>query len=148
MDSVTFDRDPSSDYELSIKKYVDDSVGEGTIVKFHQTLENYLKVAVGNDTYNLNKYDKKQSTYKTIFKQGNGHYLLLRWKIICNDKSINGVTTNFIRATKTNSPTSQSRLKANLRSVIVLFIKRRHLIVMLKTYLSAGNELILYKLII
>ena len=40
-------------------------------------------------------------------KQGNVQYLLPRWKVICNDKNNNGVTTNFIRATKTNKPTSQ-----------------------------------------
>ena len=33
---------------------------------------------------------------------------MLRWKFICNDKNNNSVTTNFIRATKTNSPTSYS----------------------------------------
>ena len=31
-----------------------------TLLKFNQTLQNYLKVSVGNDTYNLTKYDKIQ----------------------------------------------------------------------------------------
>ena len=53
LDSVTVNRNPNSDDELSNKKYVDDSIGEGTILRFNQTLENYLKVSVGNDTYNL-----------------------------------------------------------------------------------------------
>ena len=34
--------------------------------------------------------------------------MLPRWKDICNDKNNNGVTANFIRAVKTNSPTSDS----------------------------------------
>ena len=55
LDSVTVNRNPNSDDELSNKKYVDDSIGEGTILRFNQTLENYLKVSVANDTYNLTK---------------------------------------------------------------------------------------------
>ena len=50
LDSVTVNTNPSSDNEVSNKKYVDDSMGEGTIVRFNQTLQNYLKVSVGNGT--------------------------------------------------------------------------------------------------
>ena len=56
LDSVTINRNPSSDNEVSNKIYVDDSINEGTIVRFNQTLTNYLKVSDGNDTYNLTKY--------------------------------------------------------------------------------------------
>ena len=59
-DSVTVKRDPSSDSELSTKKYIDDQLDKNTIVRFNQTLENYLKVSVGSDTYNLTKYNKIQ----------------------------------------------------------------------------------------
>ena len=42
-------------------------------------------------------------------KAGNtGGYLLPYWKIICNDKNNNGKIQNFIKSTKTNSPTSDS----------------------------------------
>ena len=84
-------------------------MGEHTIVRFNQTLQNYLKVSVGNDVYNLTNYIKIQLIGTTIIEQGNGQYLLPRWKVICNDKNINGVTRNFIRATEKNSPTSQPR---------------------------------------
>ena len=57
LDSVTVNRDPSCDSELSTKKIIDDQLNKNTIVRFNQTLENYLKVSVGNDTYNLTKYD-------------------------------------------------------------------------------------------
>ena len=60
LDSITVSRIPSSDNELSNKKYVDDSIGEGNNDRFNQTLQNSLKVSVGNDTYNLTKYDKIQ----------------------------------------------------------------------------------------
>ena len=42
-------------------------------------------------------------------KAGNtGAYLLPNWKIICNDKNNNGTKTNFIKSTKSNSPTGDS----------------------------------------
>ena len=80
LDSVTVNRNPSSNNELSNKKYVDDSIREGTLLRFNQTLENYPKVSVGNDTYNSTKYDKIQITDTTIVKYPNtGGYLLQNW---------------------------------------------------------------------
>ena len=108
LDSVSVNRNPTSDNELANKKFVDDSIEEGTIVTFNQTLENYLKIRVGNDTYILTIHHQIQITDTTFIKPGNGAYLLPRWTVICNDNNNNGKTTNFIRATKSNSPTSQS----------------------------------------
>ena len=71
LDSVLVNGNRSSDNELSFKKHVDDSIGEGTIVGFNQSLQNDLKVSVGNDIYHLTKYDKIQSTDTTIFKKAN-----------------------------------------------------------------------------
>ena len=62
LDSITVNRDPNLDNELVNKKFFDDSIGEGTILRFIATLQNYLKVSLGNDTYNLTKYDKIQLT--------------------------------------------------------------------------------------
>ena len=62
LDSLTVNRDPNLDNELSNKKNVDDSMGECTILRFNQTLTNFLKVSVGNETYSLTKYDEKQIT--------------------------------------------------------------------------------------
>ena len=50
LDSVTLNRNLTSDNEVSNKKHVDDSIGEVTILRFIQTLENYSKTSVGNDT--------------------------------------------------------------------------------------------------
>ena len=55
LDSITVNRNPSLDNELSTKKYIDDELDKNTILRFNQTLEKYLKVSVGNDTYNLTK---------------------------------------------------------------------------------------------
>ena len=68
LDSITVNRSPNLDNELSNKKHVDDSIGEGTILRFNQTLSNYLEVSVGNDTYNLTKYDKIQINDTTEIK--------------------------------------------------------------------------------
>ena len=88
---------------------MDDDLDKNTIVRFNQTLQNYLKVSVGNDFYNLSKYDKIQTPDTTNIKTPNtGGYLLQLWNIKANDKINNGRTSNFIKLTKTNSPTGDS----------------------------------------
>ena len=71
IDSITVNRNPYLDKELSNKKYVDDSIGEATLIRFNQTLQNYLKVSVGNDVYSLTKFDKIQITDTTGIKYPN-----------------------------------------------------------------------------
>ena len=67
-------KSPRTIIKLPTKSYVDSLHGESersrrdlgldfydessTLVRFNQTLQNYLKVSVGNDTYNLTKYNK------------------------------------------------------------------------------------------
>ena len=79
------------------------------MLRFNQTLSNYLKVSVGNDTYNLTKYDKIQITDTTEMRYPNiGSDLLQKWNIKCNNKNNQSRITDFIKSTKTNSPTSYS----------------------------------------
>ena len=109
INSITVNRDPTSDNELVNKKYIDDELDKNTINRFIQTLQNYLKVSVGNDIYILTKYDKIQLTDATNIKYPNtGGYLLQNWVINCNDKNNKGKISNFIKSTKTNSPTKDS----------------------------------------
>ena len=109
IDSITINRNPSSDTEVTNKKYVDDSIGEGTLLRFNQTLANDLKVSVGNDTYNLTKYDKNYITDLTEMRSPNsGMYLLQMWKIDCRDRYNNAKINNFIKSSKTQSPTENS----------------------------------------
>ena len=109
LDSITINRNPTLDNEVSNKKYVDDSIDEGTLLRFNQTLQNYLKVSIGSDSYNLTKYNKIQLSDITVIKAGNsGGYLLQNWNIKCNDRNGNGKIANFIKSTKTNSPSSNS----------------------------------------
>ena len=51
LDSISVNRKPSSDNELASKKYIDDELDKNTVLRFNQTLQNYLKVSVGNDIY-------------------------------------------------------------------------------------------------
>ena len=62
LDSITVNRNPNLDNELSNKKYIDDEVDKNTIVRFIKTLQNYLKLSVGDTIYNLTKYGKIQLT--------------------------------------------------------------------------------------
>ena len=71
IDSIQVNRNPSLDNEVTNKKYVDDSIGEGTWLRFNQTLTKYLNFSVGNDTYNLIKYDKIQIFDTTEIKYPN-----------------------------------------------------------------------------
>ena len=113
VDSITINRNPTSDNEVSNKKYIDDELNKNTLLRFNQTLQNYLKVSVGNDIYNLTKYNKIQLTDLTVIKAGNsGGYLLPYWKIECSDRNKIGKITNFIKSTKTNSPTGDSGASA------------------------------------
>ena len=77
IESARVNRNHSLDDEVSNKKYVDDQIDKNTLVRFNQTLSNYLKVSVGNNTYNLTKYNKIQLTDITTIKYPNtGGYLL------------------------------------------------------------------------
>ena len=109
LDSITVNRNPNLDNELASKKYIDDELDKNTVLRFNQTLQNYLKVSVGNDIYNLTKYDKIQITDTTEMRYPNiGSDLLQKWNIKCNNKKNQSRITDFIKSSKTNSPTSYS----------------------------------------
>ena len=109
INSITINNNPTDDNHVSNKKYVDDELDKNTILRFNQTLQNYLKVSVGNDIYNLTKYNKIQLIDITIIRYPNhGGYLLQNWNIKCNDKNNNGKLQNFLRSTKTSFPTGDS----------------------------------------
>ena len=51
INSITIKNNPTDNNHISNKKYIDDELDKNTIVRFNQTLQNYLKISVGNDTY-------------------------------------------------------------------------------------------------
>ena len=78
--SITTNREPTSDDELANKQYVDNKIGDNNVLRFNQTLENYLKVSVANDTYNLTKDDKIHLMDTTTIQAPNTDgYLLPNW---------------------------------------------------------------------
>ena len=90
INSITINKNPTDDNHVSNKKFIDDELDKNTTLRFNETLQNYLKISVGNDTNNLTKYNKKQLTDITTMKAGNtGPNLLPFWKIICNYKNNN-----------------------------------------------------------
>ena len=106
---ITINNNPIDDNHVTNKKYIDDELNKNTLLRFNQTLQNYLKVSVGNDTYNLTKYNKIQLTDTTFLKYPNsGGYLLQNWRILCNDENGNGKIQNFLKSTKSTSPTTDS----------------------------------------
>ena len=99
--------------QISTRKFVEKSLGHGNILRFIQRLQNYLKVSVGIDIYNLTKIDRSQFTHTTVINYPNNWgYLLKKWNIKRNDKSFSGKITSFIRWTKTSSPTPNSAAKS------------------------------------
>ena len=109
INSITINNNPTDDNHVSNKKHIDDQLDKNTILRFNQTLQNYLKISVGIDTYNLTKYDRIRLTDTTVMKAENtGSYLLQNWIIKCNDKNNNGKISNFIKSTKPKSPTDDS----------------------------------------
>ena len=55
INSITINNNPTDNNHVSNKKSIDDELDKNTIVRFNQTLQNYLKISVGNDIYNLTK---------------------------------------------------------------------------------------------
>ena len=109
IDSITINKEPTSDNEVTNKKHVSDTTEEGTILRFNQTLENYLKVSVENDIYNLTKYDKIQISDTAKIKYPNtGSYLLDNCKTNCNDKNNKDKILKSYKSTKTISLTVDS----------------------------------------
>ena len=61
---------------------MDNSIGEGTLVRFIQALQNHLEIFSGNDVYNFTKHDRIQVTDRTIIGNPNsGCYLVEQWNI-------------------------------------------------------------------
>ena len=107
--SVSVNRNPISDHELVNTKHLDEELDKAFLLRFNQTLKDYLKVSAGNDVFTLTQNDKIYNTDATFIKYTNsGGYILQNWVIKRNDKINNGKTQNFTNSTKTNSLTGSS----------------------------------------
>ena len=109
IDSITVNRDPTSVNKVTNKKYMDDELDKNTILRVNQTLKNYLKVSIGNETYNITKYDKISLKIVTEMRSSNiGYPLLPKWRIKILHKTHGAKAGNFPKSTVTSSPTSFS----------------------------------------
>ena len=61
LDKITAGRNPILDEEVSKKRYTDNELDKNTILKFSQTLQNCLKLLVGNKFFRLTK--KRENKY-------------------------------------------------------------------------------------
>ena len=81
-------------------------------------------------------------------KAGNtGGYLPPYWKIVCNDKNNNGKIQNFIKSTKSNSPTGDSGA-TSLPPIgsAFMYIEKALVITVIIGFSLVGKELIFFKL--
>ena len=107
--SKLVNRNPISDNELVNKIYLDDELDKNTILRFHQTLQSYLNVFVGNDIYHLTKYNKIQIVDMSEIKFLNiGSDLFQKWNFKGNNKNSDSKVGNFKKSTKSYSSTSYS----------------------------------------
>ena len=103
-------------------------------------------MSVGNDTYNLIKYDKIQYTDAIVIKYSNtGGYLLQNCIKKGNDENKNGKKQSFIKSTRTNSRTTYSGATSlppiGSAFTYVEISSNNHG----NNVLSVSNELVLYK---
>ena len=110
INSITINNNPSDENHVSNKKYIDEELDKDTIVRLNDdSNDRNLQVRIINTPYNLQIYNKTQiiDTTKLIFPN-TGTDLLQNWKIICNNRLDEGLPSDFLKSTKTNSPTSQA----------------------------------------
>ena len=110
INSITINNTPTDDNHVSNKKHVDDELDKNTIVRINDdSIDRYLQVRIINTAYNLQIYNKTQTkdTTKLIFSN-TGNDLVQNWKIICNNRLGEGRPSDFIKSTKSSSPTGVS----------------------------------------
>ena len=122
MDSITGSRNPNSDNEFSTKNFIVEKLDKNTILRFNQTLQNYLKTAIGSTVCNLTRFDKNQLIDTIVIKYPNqGRCLLHQWNVKCNDQIDSGEKTNFTESSKTNTPTRTEGAK-NVHPIVSSFV--------------------------
>ena len=108
--SIQINNNPTNDDHAVNKKFIDDEIDTNTIVRLNDNShDHYLQVRVNTLPYNLQIYNKTQiiDNTKMIFPN-TGYDLLQNWKIVCNNRHGEGKPSDFIKSTKTNSPTGDS----------------------------------------
>ena len=102
--------EPQADCHPVILSYLNKHVDESTILRLNDdSNERYLQARVGNTPHNLQIYNKAQIIDTTVIQNGNtGGYVLQNWLIECHDKNDSGKISNFVKTTRSSSPTGDS----------------------------------------
>ena len=109
LDSITVNRNPNTDYELSHKTHVDVDLDRNTIFRFNQSPQKYLKVTLGNNKYSRTLFDRFQIPDATINEYLNRRWdLLQQWKKECNYKNGNGKIATFVKSSLSTTPTGST----------------------------------------
>ena len=110
INSITINNNPTDDNHVSNKKYIDEELDKNTIVRLNDdSNDRYLQVHINNSPYNLHIYNKTQIIDATkLILPNSGKDLLQNWKIICNNRLGEGLPSDFVKSTKTYSPTGSS----------------------------------------
>ena len=91
LQKLTVNRNPTSDEEVSNQNHIDNELNKNTFSRFSHSLQNYLKISVGNDVYNLTKNHRIQFTDTTVTKYPNHEGVFLQQRIRkCSDENNNG----------------------------------------------------------
>ena len=110
INSITINNNSTDDNHVTNKKYIDEELDKNTIVRLNDdSNDRYLQVHNNNTAYNLQIDNKTQiiDITKLIFPNS-GTDLLQNWKIICNNRLGEGLPSDFVKPTKTISPTGSS----------------------------------------
>ena len=110
LNSITINNNATDDNQASNKKNIDEELDKNTIVRINdEPNDKYLQVHINNSPYNLQIYNKTQifDTTKLIFPN-TGTDLLQNWEKISSNRYGEGTPSDFVKSTKTKSPTSQS----------------------------------------
>ena len=98
-------------------KYIDDELDKNIILRFIQSLQNYLKLSIGNDTNKLTKQNKINITVLTEMRNPNtGQSLSQKWTLNCLNKYYNAKLNTFLKSTTSTSPTAESGASSVLQS--------------------------------
>ena len=108
---MSINQDPQVNSHPVILSYFNKHLDESSILRLNDdSNERYLQIRQGNTAYNLQIYNKTQLIDTTeIIYPNTGHDLLYKWAIICNNIHGEGKPQDFLKSTKTKSPSWRYR---------------------------------------
>ena len=98
LDSMTVNRNPTIDEAVTNTKYVDNELDKTTSLWFNQSLQNYLKVSVGDIVYNVTKLvEKTKYRHNNIQLSKQRRYVLQQMEAVGKNVKVIKGKNNFLR---------------------------------------------------